>query len=28
VMDRCKSEVPRPIQLEEGHQVHCDLYDE
>ncbi|HIE80357.1 MAG TPA: ATP-binding cassette domain-containing protein, partial [Nitrospinaceae bacterium] len=28
VMDRCKSEVPRPIQLEEGHQVHCHLYDE
>ena len=28
VMDRCKTEVPRPIQLEEGHQVHCHLYDE
>jgi len=28
VMDRCKHEVPRLIQLEEGHQVHCHLYDE
>jgi len=28
VMDRCKTEVPRQIQLEEGHQVHCHLYDE
>jgi oligopeptide/dipeptide ABC transporter ATP-binding protein len=28
VMDRCKTECPRPIQLEEGHQVHCHLYDE
>jgi peptide/nickel transport system ATP-binding protein/oligopeptide transport system ATP-binding protein len=28
VMDRCKNEVPRQIQLEEGHQVHCHLYDE
>ncbi len=28
VMERCKNEVPRQIQLEEGHQVHCHLYDE
>ena len=28
VMDRCKIEVPSQIQLEEGHQVHCHLYDE
>ncbi len=28
VMDRCKNEVPRQIQLEEEHQVHCHLYDE
>jgi oligopeptide/dipeptide ABC transporter ATP-binding protein len=28
VMDRCKTEVPRLVQLEEGHQVHCHLYDE
>lgn len=28
VMDRCKTEPPRQIQLEKGHQVHCHLYDE
>jgi oligopeptide/dipeptide ABC transporter ATP-binding protein len=28
VMERCKKEAPRPIQLEEGHQVLCHLYDE
>ena len=28
VMKRCKNEIPRTIQLEEGHQVHCHLYDE
>ena len=28
VMDRCKNEVPRQIQLEENHQVLCHLYDE
>ena len=28
VMDRCKTEIPRQIQLEVGHQVHCHLYDE
>ncbi|MEO2043371.1 MAG: ABC transporter ATP-binding protein [Nitrospinaceae bacterium] len=28
VMERCKNEIPRPIQLEEGHQVLCHLYDE
>lgn len=28
VMDRCKNEVPQQIELEEGHQVHCHLYDE
>ncbi len=28
VMDRCKTEIPRQIQLEDGHQVHCHLYDE
>ena len=28
VMERCKTEIPRPSQLEEGHQVHCHLYDE
>lgn len=28
VMDRCKNEVPRLINLDEGHQVHCHLYDE
>ena len=28
VMDRCKNEVPRQIQLEKNHQVLCHLYDE
>ena len=28
VMDRCKTEVPRQIQLEKNHQVLCHLYDE
>lgn len=28
VMERCKSEIPLPSQLEEGHQVSCHLYDE
>jgi len=28
VMNRCKIEVPSQVQLEEGHQVHCHLYDE
>lgn len=28
VMNRCKIEVPSHVQLEEGHQVHCHLYDE
>jgi len=28
VMDRCKNEVPRKIQLEANHQVLCHLYDE
>lgn len=28
VMDRCKTEVPRHIKLEDGHTVHCHLYDE
>jgi oligopeptide/dipeptide ABC transporter ATP-binding protein len=28
MMERCKTEIPRQIQLEEGHQVHCHLYDE
>lgn len=28
VEDRCKTEVPRQIELEEGHTVNCHLYDE
>ena len=28
VMDRCKTEVPRQIQLEKNHQVLCHLHDE
>jgi oligopeptide/dipeptide ABC transporter ATP-binding protein len=28
VMDRCKNEIPRQIQLEENHQVLCHLFDE
>ncbi|MFL2915367.1 MAG: ABC transporter ATP-binding protein [Nitrospinia bacterium] len=28
VMDRCKNEIPRQIQLEKNHQVLCHLYDE
>jgi oligopeptide/dipeptide ABC transporter ATP-binding protein len=28
VMDRCKKETPLKIQLAEGHQVYCHLYDE
>ena len=28
VMDRCKNEVPRQIQLEKNHQVLCHLFDE
>jgi oligopeptide/dipeptide ABC transporter ATP-binding protein len=28
VMDRCKTETPQQIELEEGHQVYCHLYDE
>jgi oligopeptide/dipeptide ABC transporter ATP-binding protein len=28
VMYRCKKEIPRKTQLEEGHQVYCHLYDE
>jgi oligopeptide/dipeptide ABC transporter ATP-binding protein len=28
VIDRCKNEVPRQIQLEKNHQVLCHLYDE
>ncbi|MBT5471576.1 MAG: ABC transporter ATP-binding protein [Nitrospina sp.] len=28
VVDRCKTEIPRQIELEEGHTVHCHLYDE
>ena len=28
VMDRCKTEIPRQIELEEDHQVYCHLYDE
>ena len=26
--DRCKTEIPRQIELEEDHQVSCHLYDE
>ncbi len=25
---RCQTEIPRQIQLEEGHQVNCHLYDD
>ena len=28
VLDRCKTEIPRQIKLEEGHTVHCHLYDD
>lgn len=28
VMDRCKTEIPRQIELEEGHFVHCHLFSE
>jgi oligopeptide/dipeptide ABC transporter ATP-binding protein len=28
VMDRCKTEIPHQIEMEEGHQVNCHLYDE
>lgn len=28
VVDRCKTEIPRQIELEEGHTVHCHLYDD
>ena len=28
VMVRCKTEIPRQIELEEDHQVSCHLYDE
>ncbi|MDC0946508.1 ABC transporter ATP-binding protein [Nitrospinaceae bacterium] len=28
VVDRCKTETPRQIELEEGHTVYCHLYDE
>lgn len=28
MMEHCKTEIPRQIQLEEGHQVNCHLYDE
>jgi oligopeptide/dipeptide ABC transporter ATP-binding protein len=28
VMGRCKTEIPHQIELEEGHQVYCHLYDE
>jgi peptide/nickel transport system ATP-binding protein/oligopeptide transport system ATP-binding protein len=27
-MDRCKTQSPRQIELEDGHTVHCHLYDE
>jgi oligopeptide/dipeptide ABC transporter ATP-binding protein len=26
--DRCKTEIPRQIELEEGHMVNCHLYNE
>ncbi|MBC8284669.1 MAG: ABC transporter ATP-binding protein [Nitrospinae bacterium] len=28
VVDRCKTETPRQIELEEGHTVYCHLYDD
>ncbi len=27
VMDRCKNEIPRQVQLDDSHLVHCHLYD-
>ena len=28
VVDRCKTETPRQIELEEGHTVYCHLFDD
>ena len=28
VMDRCKKESPKQVELDKGHFVHCHLYDE